>query len=141
MSDKRRLAALSVILKAKQRELDRIAGELTTLRAQQSQVLRSIDELDKRRDTESYSASLEAQSFVVTFLQALAAERRQAVEKLSELDDMCAVLEEQVRDRFIELQKWRSSSRKLGETIAYEARRLENAQMDEIGNILFNQKN
>lgn len=141
MSDKRRLAALSVILKAKQRELDRIAGELTTLRAQQSQVLRSIDELDKRRDTESYSASLEAQSFVVTFLQALAAERRQAVEKLSELDDMCAVLEEQVRDRFIELQKWRLSSRKLGETIVYEARRLENAQMDEIGNILFNQKN
>lgn len=141
MSNNRRLSALEVIIKAKQREIDLLGGELATLRAQQSLFLAAINKLDKRRDTESYTPSLEAQPFVVTFLQALAAERAIAERKLSELEKASAALEEQVRDRFIELQKWRFSSRKLSAMIAYEARRLEGAQMDEIGNMMFNHRN
>ncbi len=137
MSDKRQLRSYQVILKAHQHEIDRLSADLNAIRAEQSGLQQKIDELQHRRDTEGFAASLEAAPFVAGFLQAIAAEQAVLNKRLVSLDEVASQLEDHVRNKFLELQSWRLSCDRLQARIGYEQRRKEDAELDEVARNVF----
>lgn len=137
MSDKRQLKSYRVILKTYQHDIDRLSAELSGIRAEQAGLQGKIDDLQHRRDTEGFAASLEAAPFVAGFLQAIAAEQAALNGRLTSLEEVAVHLEEQVRSKFLELQSWRLTCDRLQARIDYDQRQRDSAEMDEVARNIF----
>ena len=57
--------------------------------------------------------------------------------RLVGLNEVADQLEEQVRDKFLELQSWRLSCDRLQARIDYDKRRKEDAELDEVARNIF----
>ncbi len=137
MSDQRQLKSYQIVLQAHQHEVDKLSAELSAIRAEQARIQSQIDHLQHRRDTEGFAVSLEAAPFVAGFLQAISAEQTALQGQLEGLTDLADQLEEQVRSKFLELQSWRLSCDRLKARIAYDKRRKEDAELDEVARTIF----
>ena len=137
MSDARKLKAFQVTLHAYQHEIDLISVDLSKIRSEQAALQNRIAALDHRRDTEGFANTPEAQPFVAGFLQAVASVRANLVQQLSLLDKAAEEHEEKLRAKFIEHRSWKVSCDRLQTRIDAEARRKDDAEMEEVARAMF----
>jgi flagellar biosynthesis chaperone FliJ len=137
VSSAKRLKAFQVILRARQHEIDALSAELAAIRARQAEITGHIETLDRRRDEEGHAQTLEAAPFVAGFLKAIAVEQVGLGEQLSALDEIGSKLEQEVRERFIDMRSWQTSCDRLEAAQNYDDRRKESAQMDEVARATF----
>ena len=137
MSDARKLKAFQVTLHAYQHEIDLISADLAKLRSEQAALQTRIAALDYRRDTEGFAETPEAAPFVAGFLQAVASVRANLSHQLTLLDSAAVELEEKLRAKFIEHRSWKVTCDRLQGRIDAEARRQEEAELDEVARVMF----
>lgn len=122
MASKRRIAALSVIQRIKEHELDEHAARMGIVRQHQAAIENELENLQNRVDTEAHISSPEAAPFLAGFLRAIETRRTFLLEELKSLERSAAEIEEHLFDAFTEartnetvLDKTRYESRKQDE--------------------------
>lgn len=133
----RRAKALRTILRAAQYDIDQLAAELAHIRSQEHEIQQKLMVLDERRERESYSASIEAQPFVMAFVEAIGKEQRHLLQGLCELEKISSDLELRIREKFLERERWKTMHKNAEALRSYDDQRNENQQMDEAAALYF----
>lgn len=133
----KRIKALQAILRASQYDVDQLAAQLSHIRGQEQEIQQRMCALDERRDRESYSPSLEAQPFVMSFLEAIGKEQLHLSRKLAELEKTSSDLELKMREKFLERERWKATQKKAQELMSYDEQLIENRIMDEVAALHF----
>lgn len=131
------IKALNVVIRAHQNELDALSKRLMATRTRQVELETEISSLKQRRDREGLVELVESAPFVAGFLNAVAAQQAVLTEQLSDLEREALVLEEQVRDKFVQMKTWTVSLDRIHQANRLAQQHIEEADIDEIGRNVF----
>jgi len=126
MANSRRIAALDLLHRLKQLELEQTGEKLVEIRREQGVIDAEKSDLQRRAIEETQVTSPEALPFVADFLASLEARKTQLNDRMVELDRAAAGFEDALTNAFIDA--------KTQETVLGQARRalkLEQAQREE----------
>lgn len=131
MSKQKMLKALGLLLRVSQQEIDRLGGELSSIRQRECSIIEQGEDLQRRLVRESYSPSLEAQPFVASFITAISTRQTALTRQLEELRKTGEDLESQVRDKYIDRKRWQETHFRLQKSMRYDAQKRDVERMDE----------
>ncbi|GAA6164759.1 hypothetical protein NBRC116590_24630 [Pelagimonas sp. KU-00592-HH] len=105
MSRNRRIAALEVLQRIKQQELDGIGARLSDIRTEQSWINEQLVSLSQRASQEVEAATTETLPFLSDFLQATELRRKALTLRLEDLAKAAQDIEEELKSAFIDSKK------------------------------------
>lgn len=105
MSRDRRIAALEVLQRIKQQELDGIGARLSDIRTEQSWINEQLASLSQRASQEVEAATTETLPFLSDFLQATELRRKALNLRLEDLAKAAHDIEEELKSAFIDSKK------------------------------------
>jgi hypothetical protein len=105
VSRNRRIAALEVLQRIKQQELDGIGARLSDIRTEQSWINEQLVSLGQRASQEVEAATTETLPFLSDFLQATELRRKALTLRLEDLAKAAQDIEEELKSAFIDSKK------------------------------------
>jgi flagellar export protein FliJ len=102
MPERRRIAALKLIGRIRQHEIDGHAARMTALRAEQARVQAQIAALDAQVDREGRVTTPETASYLASFLRAAQTRRSRLKAELRRLDTEAEAIEAELLESFRE---------------------------------------
>jgi hypothetical protein len=105
VSRNRRIAALEVLQRIKQQELDGIGARLSDIRTEQSWINEQLVSLSQRASQEVEAATTETLPFLSDFLQATELRRKALTLRLEDLAKAAQDIEEELKSAFIDSKK------------------------------------
>lgn len=105
MSRNRRIAALEVLQRIKQQELDGIGARLSDIRTEQSWINEQLVSLSQLASREVEAATTETLPFLSDFLQATELRRKALTLRLEDLAKAAQDIEEELKSAFIDSKK------------------------------------
>ncbi len=127
----RRIAALDVIVRLRNHEMEEEARGLAELRGRVAGTERARSRLRAQLREEGHSATLEAAPYVAGFIRQLRGEIEKLDAELAELNRQADTLEEAVRGRFRELKSAEAVAAAARWDAARQERRREAAALEE----------
>lgn len=101
----RRIAALELLHRVKQQEIDGIGVRLRDIRSEQGRISAEISDLRQRAIDESQQASPETLLFLSDFLTAIEQRRSLLLTRLAKLNDAAQEIEDQLKTAFIDSKR------------------------------------
>lgn len=102
MASSRRLAALELLSRLRQMELEQVGEKLVDIRREQSTLETERSDLLECARVEAQITAPEALPFVSSFLGSLETRRAQLAQRLAVLDDQAAGFEDELMNAFVE---------------------------------------
>lgn len=102
MPERRRIAALELIGRIRQHEIDDLGARMTALREAQSRVQDQIAALDTQVDREGRVTSPENAGYLASFLRAARARRNRLSAQFAQLETEAAMIEAELLEAFRE---------------------------------------
>lgn len=137
MAPRNRLAALRLIDRIKQHELETIGSELSALRGAQSTLERESAALNDQALYEAVNSTTDTRPYLPGFLKSVQQRQQDLTARIEELDAKALQVEARLMTAFRETKTNEMVTAKAARALAEEQNRAEAAQLDDAGRSLF----
>jgi len=137
MPPRNRLAALKLIGRIKQHELESIGAELSALRAAQSDLDRQSADLSQRAATEASQSTADTRPYLPGYLKSVDVKQRGLEEERAKIEEQAALTEARLFTAFRETKTNETVLDRAVKEQSQEEARTEIAALDDAGRNLF----
>lgn len=137
MPPRNRLAALKLIGRIKQHELESIGAELSALRAAQSDLDRQSADLSQRAATEASQSTADTRPYLPGYLKSVDVKQRGLEEERAKIEEQAALTEARLFTAFRETKTNETVLDRAVKEQSQEEARAEIAALDDAGRNLF----
>lgn len=131
MADRSRFAALKLMQRVKQHELETHGAQLSALRAEQDQLKQQMSDLTDQAVKEASQSTTETRVYLPRYLQSVDTQRDGLNQQHDALEEQAKVVEEQLFDAFREIKTSDAGIAQVAREIARDQERAQTAQMDD----------